>query len=73
MGCFESVYVTCESCGERVEFQSKAGPCMMGEYDIADNDIPPVVAGDLDGEAKDCSCGMTIRIKTIVFIQAMSE
>ncbi len=72
MGCFDSVYVTC-NCGERVEFQTKAGPCNMGEYDIDDSDIPSVVAGDLDGESQSCSCGIVISITTFIFMRATIE
>lgn len=73
MGCFESIYATCASCGTRLEFQSKAGPCTMGEYNIKDPELPPVIAGDLDGESQSCSCGKTISIKTVFIIIATTE
>lgn len=73
MGCFDSVFVNCGTCGKRIEFQSKAGGCRMNIFNIPDAGIPPVIAGDLDGECRDCSCGKTIRIKTTISIQVITE
>jgi hypothetical protein len=55
MGMFDSVYVTCPSCGDTVEFQSKAGECCLSNYSI--NSVPIEIAAALEGESKQCDCG----------------
>lgn len=64
MGCYDTVYVECKNCGNRVEFQSKADYCTMSKYVLNIDSIPPAIAGDLDGESRTCSCGQTITIIT---------
>lgn len=59
MGLFDSVLVACPKCGHRMEFQSKAGPCLLGCY--TPEDMPAVVAVDLVGEAQTCQeCGARV-------------
>ena len=41
MGMFDSVMVPCPKCGERAEFQSKAGDCHLEIFTI--DDAPDVV------------------------------
>jgi len=35
MGKFDTIWVDCPQCGDKVAFQSKSGPCDMSEYDLA--------------------------------------
>ncbi len=34
MGMFDTVRVPCPNCGERKEFQSKSGPCILATHDL---------------------------------------
>jgi hypothetical protein len=52
------VRVKCPSCGEDVEFQSKAGECCMRTF-YHDN-VPIAVALDIDGDVKQCECGYDV-------------
>jgi hypothetical protein len=61
---FDTVYVVCPKCGEESDIQSKAGPCMLERYTVAD--APASVLGDLDGETLDCNCGLAIAVQTLV-------
>jgi hypothetical protein len=67
MGMFDSLYVTCK-CGLSVEFQSKAGDCILATYtlDTAPNDVK----GDLIGERETCRCGNTIELDGAVVLYA---
>jgi hypothetical protein len=60
MGMFDSVFASCPRCGEAVEFQSKAGECVLASYDT--QSVPVEIAESLDGQVASCKCGETIRI-----------
>ncbi len=61
MGCYDSVFIDCD-CGDRIEFQSKRGPCDYVEYDI--NTMPVALAADLQDESSTCKrCGKTVTLK----------
>lgn len=67
MGMFDTYTVKC-FCGQSVEFQSKAGDCMMRDYSI-DNPPPPIVAGDLINQSATChACDRTITIRGCIVI-----
>ena len=68
MGMFDRLYVSCPECHEDVEFQSKAGECLLESYDVVD--VPVAIAIDLDGETSTCECGhmITLRVKAIALI-----
>ena len=53
MGMFDSVYIDCPECGEEVEFQSKAGDCVLASYSKGDA-IPMTIVADLSGELSSC-------------------
>ncbi len=61
MGCFDSVWFKCPSCGASrqddppggVEFQSKAGGCNLADYEPAS--APPKVALDIIDKVGTCS------------------
>lgn len=56
MGMFDSIYFKCEDCGEKIEAQSKSGPCEMGSHDY--RDVPTDVAEDANRHAPFiCDCG----------------
>jgi len=61
MGMFDSLIVKCPDCGEEVEFQSKAGECMLACYSL--DDCPPGILGDLDNVSEKCQCGKFVTLK----------
>ena len=70
MGMFDTLLVRCKKCNKVLEFQSKAGRCMMEEYNLSD--VPSDIAGSLDGESQECrvcGCLNTIRTKVFVYIE----
>lgn len=71
MGMFDSVYVDCK-CGEKVEFQSKAGDCLCHDYTIYD--LPHEIALDLNKEVQECGkCGNKLKIHTKAIIDIRVE
>ena len=52
MGMFDSLIVQCPGCGKDVEFQSKAGDCLLKVYNLSS--VPLAIAHDLDGEEDVC-------------------
>ena len=52
MGMFDYVWVNCPKCGDEIEFQSKAGPCNLNNYQL--HNAPPKVQLDLVGEVGIC-------------------
>lgn len=61
MGMFNSIYVKCPSCGERVEFQSKSGSCHLNEYNIEDAPNQEVVG--IIGDSVYCKCGHLVKVE----------
>ena len=56
---FDSVYVPCPRCGNRIEFQSKAGSCDGNEYTLTD--APALVKADIARYPEQCkNCGVTV-------------
>lgn len=61
MGMFDSVYVDCPKCGTDIEFQSKAGDCILGTYNL--NNAPQEILEDIEGDVEEChKCGETVKI-----------
>lgn len=60
MGMFDSVYARCQSCGTKVEFQSKSGDCTLAEYDR--HKVPKSIALALNGSSEKCSCGKWVTL-----------
>jgi hypothetical protein len=55
MGLFDSVWHDC-TCGESVEFQSKALPdCYLRSFPL--EAVPIEIAHEINGEIKKCKCG----------------
>jgi hypothetical protein len=66
MGMFDSLRIKCKNCGNDLELQSKAGECVLRDYDI--HSCPANIAMDLSGESKECeNCGTitTFRASTL--------
>jgi phage FluMu protein Com len=64
MGMFDSVYAKCPKCKADVEFQSKAGECVLERFWV--DSVPPAIAVDLDGETVACQfCGSLVRVITV--------
>jgi len=62
MGMFDSVWVKCPYCGDRVEFQSKAGQCLCNHYVI--NNVPAPIAADIIGAVETCdNCKNNVVLK----------
>ena len=65
MGMFDSLIVKCPECKSPVEFQSKAGECMLAEYSV--NNVPDEIALDLKDEVSQCeNCGYSCRLNVQV-------
>ena len=61
MGVFDKVWVTCPECGEGIEFQSKAGDCMMDNYTL--DNVPKKILSSIKGEAEACErCHTVVKI-----------
>jgi len=61
MGMFDSVFVKCPNCSQEVEFQSKAGECILAHY--RPNTVPIEIAYALHGETAVCRCGQAVRLE----------
>lgn len=67
MGMFDTVHVKCPACGEILELQSKAGHCILNEYNL--DNVPAHIAGDLINRELDCRyCGAELKIMGYVSI-----
>lgn len=53
MGCYDTVLVPCPKCGEKAEFQSKGGDCLLRTFELSD--CPPDVMLDVNRHAP-CQC-----------------
>lgn len=62
MGMFDIVWVPCPRCGERIEFQSKGGMCILHDYEFTD--APAEVLMDLNGDEWRCTkCCALVRVR----------
>lgn len=66
MGLFDTVLVPCPKCVRRVEFQSKGGPCDLGEYTLGN--APAEVLVDACGYVKKCKCGYSFMLRPHVTV-----
>lgn len=56
MRMFDSIYMPCPNCGADIEWQSKAGECLLHAYRIA-NPMPSAILLDINGQVEQCpSC-----------------
>ncbi len=62
MGMFDEVTARCPRCETVVEFQSKAGPCILKTYNAEDG-VPPEIAVDVMHDREECrGCGETLKL-----------
>lgn len=62
MGLFDTVHFRCPSCNTAHEIQSKAGECILQDFEA--NEVPSKIAADLDGERVSCkSCLAEISLR----------
>lgn len=62
MGMFDTVVVNCPNCSTIVDFQSKAGDCVLDTYKISY--VPIKIALDLNGSYTECTeCGESITLR----------
>ena len=67
MGLYDTVYMRCTNCGNKMGIQSKAGECDLNEYQL--HDVPPAIAGSLVGEVIKCeNCGQTHLVRGHVYL-----
>ena len=67
MGLYDSLYITCPSCGNEVEFQSKADAERYFRSFTFDN-VPSVILFDLNYRIEQCSkclCSIQIQIEQV--------
>ncbi len=70
MGMFDSVHAECPGCLHSVEFQSKAGECVLRDFSLFN--APSEILGDLHNESETCqNCGrvVTIIVETIARVE----
>lgn len=61
MGMFDRIWAKCPTCGEQVEFQSKAGRCVLADYAISS--VPMGIAEAIDGDTECCpKCSTVIKV-----------
>ena len=60
MGMFDSVMITCPSCGKKLEFQSKAGDCTLATYE--QDKVPIEIAYDIGLDVERCECGAYVGV-----------
>jgi hypothetical protein len=65
MGMYDSVIASCPRCGADVEFQSKAGACLLNTYrPVA---VPTKIAADLNGELETCpACRYVVQLSAVL-------
>lgn len=71
MGMYDSAYLPCPKCRTRVEFQSKSGQCILGQYTEAD--IPIDVAPGLVDKSYNTVCGncgayLAAQVEVVVYV-----
>ena len=63
MGCYDSVIFHCK-CGSKVEWQSKAGQCIMQKIDR--DSVPVEIANDIQDTVAECpGCNKKYVIKPL--------
>jgi hypothetical protein len=52
MGMFDSVRTSCPKCNSPLEYQSKAGECLLNDYHL--DNVPLNIAVSIDGDIEYC-------------------
>jgi len=63
MGMFDTILVPCPTCGERSEFQTKSGDCLLGCWNLEDAPEDPML--DVNRHApNECeNCGTIFKVQ----------
>lgn len=71
MGMYDAVWFRCPDCGGGVEFQSKAGKCVLAEFDS--DQVPVDIARSVEGDIRSChECGRAWRAEISVPIKSVA-
>ena len=62
MGIFDEVWADCPKCNSKIEFQSKAGDCMIYDFDL--ESAPLAIRADVIGATGEC-----FRCKTKIVVR----
>lgn len=70
---FGSVMVPCPKCGEKSEFQSKGGECLLQIYEL--EDCPADVLGDVNRHAPNTclKCGTVFEVGSLPKIESLPK
>ena len=74
MGMFDTVLVPCPNCGEKAEFQSKSGECLLEVFEL--KDCPDDILANVNRHAPvTCDCGTAFEVdlekrESIIFKKA---
>lgn len=63
MGMFNTVYVKCPACGERVGFQTKSGSCLLNNYNV--ENAPNMEVEGIIGDKSRCECGHLVSVEEV--------
>lgn len=56
MGVYDSVLVPCPKCGEKQDFQTKSGDCLLEVYEL--HECPPDILANVNRHSPyECICG----------------
>ena len=62
MGMYDSVDIICPNCGHHVDFQSKAGDCVLDRF--TKYNAPIKILADINGNCKRCDvCDYRVSVK----------
>jgi len=66
---FDYIIVKCPVCGERLEFQSKVGDCLLKEYTL--DNAPPEILIDIAKDSHYCNtCKKEVKLSIAVAVSA---
>jgi hypothetical protein len=61
MGMYDTVYATCPNCMTTLEWQSKAGDCVLDSFNKAS--VPIKIAEAIQDQIANCACGTKAKLK----------
>ena len=62
MGCYDTIFVPCPTCGQKYPAQSKSGPCDLDDFELVD--APFDVLENVNRHAPFCcSCGTKFAVE----------
>lgn len=73
MGCYDTVLVPCPQCGEKAEFQSKSGECLLRTFELKDCPADVLENVNRHAPAECAKCGTKFEMEfKIQVVQAQS-